>query len=58
MVTDYCAGLDLSFLLATKTLFDEELTRFYIAEIIIALKYLHEKGIIYRDLKPENVLLN
>ncbi|MCO5551563.1 hypothetical protein L7F22_005068 [Adiantum nelumboides] len=59
LVTDFCPGGELFLLLdrQQQKVFSEETARFYLAEIVIALEYLHCQGIIYRDLKPENVLL-
>lgn len=59
LITNYCPGGELFLLLdqqPTKVL-KEDAVRFYAAEVLIALEYLHCQGIIYRDLKPENVLL-
>mmetsp|Transcript_8592 Transcript_8592/g.13196 ORF Transcript_8592/g.13196 Transcript_8592/m.13196 type:complete len:518 (+) Transcript_8592:122-1675(+) len=38
--------------------FPEKAVRFYLAECILALKFVHEQTVLYRDLKPENVLIN
>jgi serine/threonine protein kinase len=43
---------------ASEERLSEERVRFYVAEIVLALSYLHQMGLMYRDLKPNNVLLN
>ena len=58
MVLEYCQGGDLSYHLSEKYRFDEKDSRFYIAELILAVEHLHEKNVVYRDLKPENILLD
>lgn len=57
-VMEYANGGELFFHLSRERSFSEERTRFYGAEIVSALGYLHDQGIIYRDLKLENLLLD
>lgn len=38
--------------------FSEDVSKFFIAQVAIALGHLHSKNILYRDLKPENILFN
>eukprot|EP00656_Telonema_subtile_P033681 TRINITY_DN3747_c0_g2_i1.p1 TRINITY_DN3747_c0_g2~~TRINITY_DN3747_c0_g2_i1.p1 ORF type:complete len:620 (+),score=129.25 TRINITY_DN3747_c0_g2_i1:33-1892(+) len=58
MVMDFVSGGELFFHLASQAMFSEQIARFYGAEIVQAIQYLHSLGIIHRDLKPENVLLD
>ncbi|KAJ2742008.1 Serine/threonine-protein kinase Sgk2 [Coemansia sp. BCRC 34301] len=55
---DYVNGGELFFHLQRERRFSENRARFYAAEITSALEYLHGMGVVYRDLKPENCLLD
>ena len=57
MILDYCPIGDLSYQIQLN-LFEEDEAKFYIAELILAIEYLHQHDIIYRDLKPENILID
>ncbi|XP_057780990.1 serine/threonine-protein kinase OXI1-like [Salvia miltiorrhiza] len=56
---DFCPGRDLNSLRKKQTekIFSDDIIRFYAAELVLALEYLHGLRIVYRDLKPENVMI-
>eukprot|EP00008_Paramoeba_atlantica_P011858 CAMPEP_0201493132 /NCGR_PEP_ID=MMETSP0151_2-20130828/36227_1 /ASSEMBLY_ACC=CAM_ASM_000257 /TAXON_ID=200890 /ORGANISM="Paramoeba atlantica, Strain 621/1 / CCAP 1560/9" /LENGTH=663 /DNA_ID=CAMNT_0047880317 /DNA_START=60 /DNA_END=2051 /DNA_ORIENTATION=+ len=58
MILDYLNGGELFFHLSNVDRFSESRAKMYAAEIVLALGYLHENQIVYRDLKPENLLLD
>lgn len=57
MICDYCDQGDLQKGMVHQGFFEENVAKFYIAEIILALEYLHAHQIIFRDLKPENIMI-
>uniref|UniRef100_A0A182I9B8 non-specific serine/threonine protein kinase n=1 Tax=Anopheles arabiensis TaxID=7173 RepID=A0A182I9B8_ANOAR len=57
-VMDYIPGGDLMSLLIKKGIFEEDLARFYIAELTCAIDSVHKMGFIHRDIKPDNVLID
>ncbi|OAX78792.1 AGC/PKA protein kinase [Emergomyces africanus] len=58
MVMDFVEGGELFSLLRKSQRFPNPVAKFYAAEVTLALEYLHEHHIVYRDLKPENLLLD
>jgi hypothetical protein len=59
MLLEYCPGGEVFSYLRRARRFNEQTSRFYAAEIVLILEYLHGKeGVAYRDLKPENILID
>ncbi|KAH7854620.1 hypothetical protein Vadar_016004 [Vaccinium darrowii] len=57
LVMEYLNGGDLYSLLRNLGCLDEGMARVYIAELVLALEYLHSLNVIHRDLKPDNLLI-
>ena len=58
LVMEYMIGGDVKSLLHNLGYFDEDMSKIYIAELVLALEYLHRHNIVHRDIKPDNMLLS
>ena len=60
LVLDYLPGGDLRYLLGQQPNYtlSEEVTKFFVACLVVGLEYLHSYSIIHRDIKPENIILD
>ncbi|CAK81785.1 unnamed protein product (macronuclear) [Paramecium tetraurelia] len=58
LVLDLLRGGDLRYHIGRNTRFSEEQTKFFVCCILLALQYLHQNGIIHRDVKPENLVFD
>lgn len=58
LMLEYAQGGELFTHLATERMLSEDVAAFYVAQIASALCHLHSVGVVYRDLKPENCLLD
>lgn len=58
MALEYIIGGEFFTHLRKAGRFDANASKFYVTQIILAFEFIHEKDIIYRDLKPENLLLD
>ncbi|KAI8337906.1 kinase-like domain-containing protein [Chlamydoabsidia padenii] len=58
MVMEFVSGGEVFSLLRKHQKFSEDTARFYASEVLLSIAYLHSHNIIYRDLKPENLLID
>ncbi|XP_075220023.1 serine/threonine-protein kinase unc-51-like protein Atg1 isoform X2 [Lycorma delicatula] len=58
LVMEYCNGGDLADYLGVKGTLSEDTIRLFLRQLAGAMKALHAKGVVHRDLKPQNILLS
>ena len=58
LILDYLPGGDLRYYMATDMIFNESQIKFFISNLILSLRYVHNNNILHRDIKPENLVFD
>ena len=58
LILDYCPGGDMGRLLTKEKKFPEDRAKLYLCEVLLALDDLHKRDIVFRDLKPDNIVID
>lgn len=58
IITEFMQGGEMFFHMHREKRFDDDKTKFYVVEMVLAIEFMHKNKMLYRDLKPENIMVD